>query len=163
VRTPRKAARVVVLAADGATLLLHSVNDEVGPHWAPPGGGLEAGETPREGAARELCEETGWTGVEPGPLLCTWEHDFTRRGIAVRQHEHVYLARLAPGPRRPLGPDVAEAHAADRILGARWWAPKELAATGETLWPPALPALLAALPARDDAVVPAHLGFVPNR
>src|SRR5690349_17223825 len=27
--------------------------------WCFPGGGIEAGETPREGAARELAEETG--------------------------------------------------------------------------------------------------------
>ncbi|CAL9534016.1 hypothetical protein SUDANB105_04080 [Streptomyces sp. enrichment culture] len=48
---------------------------------ALPGGGLEPGEGPREGALRELREETGWEDLEPGPLLCTWEHGFTHSGI----------------------------------------------------------------------------------
>ncbi|SDJ57225.1 NUDIX hydrolase [Streptomyces indicus] len=153
IRTPRRAARVAVLAPDGSLFLLRYENEEVGPHWAMPGGGLDEGETPRAGALRELHEETGWRDLALGGLLCTWEHDFTRAGIPVRQHEHIYGAH---GPRRAPGPEVAEAHAADGILGARWWTPAELASTQEALWPPQLAAVLA------SEQHPVHLGFVPN-
>ncbi|MET9255760.1 bifunctional GNAT family N-acetyltransferase/NUDIX hydrolase [Streptomyces sp. NPDC003717] len=143
-RTPRRAARVVVADPEGAVLLLRYDNVEVGVYWSPPGGGLEAEESPREGALRELAEETGWADLAPGPLLCTWEHDFTHLDVGpVRQYEHVYLAR---GPRRDLAEaQVAAAHAADGILTWRWWTPRELAAAEEALWPPELPALLEAL------------------
>ncbi|MEU6443229.1 NUDIX domain-containing protein [Streptomyces sp. NPDC047046] len=138
-RTPRQAARVVVVAPDWSTYLFRYDNPEVGVHWSPPGGGLEAGETPLAGALRELAEETGWTDLRPVGELCRWEHDFTRAGIRVRQYEHVFLAH---GPYRPLGPDVAAAHAADRIEDGRWWPLPELTATKEALWPPRLPDLL---------------------
>jgi ADP-ribose pyrophosphatase YjhB (NUDIX family) len=110
-------------------------------HWAMPGGGLEADESPREGALREVREETGWTDLEPGPLLCTWEHDFTHLGVGpVRQYEHIYVAH---GPRRePAGPHLAAAHAADGILTWRWWSRAELAEAPEPLWPPDLALLL---------------------
>lgn len=143
-RTPRKAARVAVLDAEGAVFLFRYDNEEVGVHWAMPGGGTEPGETPAEGALRELREETGWTDIGVGPLLCLWEHDFTRAGVPVRQHEHVFLA-AAPAPRREPSGDLAAAHAEDGILRWRWWSPEELAAADEPLWPPRLPELLAAV------------------
>ncbi|MFF4699562.1 NUDIX hydrolase [Streptomyces chattanoogensis] len=156
-RIPRQAARVAVLDPDGAIFLFRYDNEEVGVHWALPGGGLAPGETPREGALRELREETGWTDLEPGPLLCTWEHDFTT-DVAVRQHEHIYLAH---GPRREVADGVTAAHAEDKILHGRWWTPAELAAATEPLWPPQLPALLAAVP-EGGGPAPVDLGFVPN-
>ncbi|MFG2212408.1 NUDIX hydrolase [Streptomyces sp. NPDC048638] len=157
-RTSRLAARVAVLDPDGAVFLLRYDNEEVGVHWALPGGGLDPGESPREGALRELQEETGWTGLEPGPLLCTWEHDFTRAAIPVRQYEHIYLTR---GERREPAEGVAAAHAADGILHGRWWTPAELAACPDPLWPPQLPALLAAA-GDPDGAAPVDLGYVPN-
>ncbi|MEU6817566.1 bifunctional GNAT family N-acetyltransferase/NUDIX hydrolase [Streptomyces sp. NPDC046860] len=138
-RTPRRAARTAVIAPDGAVFLFRQENIETGPHWALPGGGIEPGESPREGAARELAEETGWTDLAPGPLLCTWEHDFTRAGVPVRQHEHVYAAR---GPRREPGASALTAHPAEGILDWRWWTPDQLAGSAEPVWPPDLARLL---------------------
>ncbi|WP_433893558.1 NUDIX hydrolase [Streptomyces sp. CA-111067] len=158
-RTPRRAARVAVIAPDGAVLLLRYDNPEVGRHWAMPGGGLDPGETPRDGARREVREETGWSDIEPGPLLCTWEHDFTRVDVPVRQREHIYVAHA---PRRPLAGDLAAAHAADGILHARWWPQDELAATTDALWPPTLPALLADLREHGPRDPAPDLGYVPN-
>lgn len=140
-RVPRRAARVAVLDPEGAVFLLRYDNVEVGEHWAPPGGGLEPGEEPRTGVLRELREETGWTDLVPGPLLCTWEHDFTHASAGpVHQHEHVYVAH---GPRRePAGAHLAAAHAEDGILAWRWWSRKDLRETDEALWPPDLAPLL---------------------
>lgn len=165
-RVPRAAARVAVLDPEGAVFLFHYDNVEVGPHWSMPGGGLDPGESPREGALRELREETGWQDLAPGPLLCTWEHDYTRDEARVRQHEHIYLAY---GPHRdPQGAGLAEAHAEDHIQFWRWWTPAELEATEEALWPPRLPELLAAVRAAvraagpDAAPEPVDYGYVPN-
>jgi ADP-ribose pyrophosphatase YjhB (NUDIX family)/GNAT superfamily N-acetyltransferase len=142
-RTPRRAARVAVVDPEGAVFLFRYDNVEVGVHWAPPGGGLEEGESPREGALREMREETGWTDLEPGPLLTTWEHDFTHAIGPVRQHEHIYVAR---GPRRePTGPHLTAAHAEDGILTWRWWTREELAEEAEPVWPPELARMLDAL------------------
>ncbi|MEU6553033.1 bifunctional GNAT family N-acetyltransferase/NUDIX hydrolase [Streptomyces sp. NPDC046915] len=139
-RTPRNAARIAVVDPEGSVFLFRYDNPEVGLHWALPGGGLEADETPREGALREVREETGWSDLEPGPLLCTWEHDFSRFDIAVRQHEHIYVTR---GPRRePTGAQLAAEHARDGILAWRWWSRRELAEEAEPVWPPGLARML---------------------
>ncbi|WUH91480.1 NUDIX domain-containing protein [Streptomyces sp. NBC_00433] len=138
-RIARQAARVVVTDPAGAVFLFRYENQEDGVYWTPPGGGLEPGESPEQGALRELREETGWDDLPLGPLLCRWEHDFTRAGVPVRQYEHIFLAS---GPHRALVGDLAAEHAADRIQGGRWWPPDELAAATDTLWPPQLPSLL---------------------
>ncbi|OEV03648.1 NUDIX hydrolase [Streptomyces oceani] len=157
-RTPRPAARIAVLDPRDALFLFRYDDEEVGVHWAMPGGGLEPDETPRAGAERELREETGWTDLRPGPLLCTWEHDFTREGVPVRQHEHIFLAH---GPTREPSQSVADVLAAEGMLRWHWWSPDELAVAAEPLWPPRLAELLAGR--RPGAVPqPVDFGFVPN-
>ncbi|MGW0574613.1 GNAT family N-acetyltransferase [Streptomyces sp. NPDC002920] len=136
----RRAARVAVLDPDGAVFLFRYHNVEDGFHWALPGGGLEEGETPQEGALRELREETGWADLALGPLLCTWEHYFTRADVRVHQHDRIYVAR---GPRRePFGAHIPASHAADGILDGRWWTRDELRTPAESVWPPELARLL---------------------
>ncbi|MFC9231892.1 NUDIX domain-containing protein [Streptomyces decoyicus] len=67
-RIPRQAARVAVLDADGALFLFRYDNEEVGVHWAMPGGGLATGETPRAGARRELPQRGVTAQLAAAPL-----------------------------------------------------------------------------------------------
>ena len=66
VRFPRAASGTVVHDPERGLLLLwrhRFITDTWG--WEIPAGGIDAGETPEEAAARETLEETGW---RPGPL-----------------------------------------------------------------------------------------------
>jgi 8-oxo-dGTP pyrophosphatase MutT (NUDIX family) len=66
IQMPQPASGVVVHDAARGVLLLwrhRFVTDTWG--WEIPAGRAEAGETPRQAAAREVLEETGW---QPGPL-----------------------------------------------------------------------------------------------
>ncbi|MFB6139851.1 MAG: NUDIX domain-containing protein [Halosimplex sp.] len=65
-RNPVPMGRATVVDGDGLLLVRLGVGEDAG-EWALPGGRLEHGESPREGAARELAEETGLS-VEPAAL-----------------------------------------------------------------------------------------------
>ncbi|MFD8740585.1 NUDIX hydrolase [Streptomyces sp. NPDC059618] len=159
-RIPRQAARVAVLDPAGAVFMFRYDNEEVGVHWALPGGGLDPGETPHQAAVREVREETGWTDIELGGTpLCFWEHDFTRVGVPVRQYEHIFLAY---GPRRVPGGELGAFQAAEGILGGRWWSPDDLSAAVEALWPPRLPELLESVRRDGPPTTPVDLGFTPG-
>ncbi|MCT9009450.1 NUDIX hydrolase [Streptomyces rhizosphaerihabitans] len=159
-RIPRQAARVAVLDPAGAVFMFRYDNEEVGVHWALPGGGMDPGETPLQAAGRESREETGWTDIElGGTVLCLWEHDFTRAGVPVRQHEHIFLAY---GPRRETAGALRLSQAAEGILGGRWWSPGDMSEAVERLWPPQLPALLAAVRRDGPPAAPVELGHVSN-
>jgi ADP-ribose pyrophosphatase YjhB (NUDIX family) len=66
----RPAARALVLDPDDRVLLVRFSFPWVDyPVWAPPGGGLEPGETAAEGIRRELAEEVGLVDFELGPVV----------------------------------------------------------------------------------------------
>ncbi|WP_328958929.1 NUDIX hydrolase [Kitasatospora purpeofusca] len=75
---------IVVRNASGRILMIRRAPNDVLPgRWEYPGGGREEGESVPAGAARELAEETGLTGL---PLEYARHLDFTdRRGRRVRQ------------------------------------------------------------------------------
>ncbi|PPK95959.1 ADP-ribose pyrophosphatase YjhB (NUDIX family) [Kineococcus xinjiangensis] len=136
----RSAARVVVL--DGASrVLLVRGGDPAVPGsrwWFTPGGGIAAGESPAEAAARELAEETG-IAVAPaaltGPVLRR-APVFEWLGRSCRQEELFYLARLPSPPRLSrAGWTALERATLDDV---RWWAAGELAVTADDVYPPSL-------------------------
>ena len=68
------------------------------PEWTLPGGGIDFDESIRDGLAREMFEETGYT-VEPGALLT--DHFFTARGRTfdgwLRSQRFVFEASITGG------------------------------------------------------------------
>jgi G:T/U-mismatch repair DNA glycosylase/ADP-ribose pyrophosphatase YjhB (NUDIX family) len=108
--------------------------------WAPPGGGIEPGETPEEAIVRELAEECGLRDFELGPCIWTRDHWFTEMPGWGGQSERIYLVRteaFVPAPEW-----TAEQLAGEGIAGQRWWTPEELEAPGTIFAPRRLPELL---------------------
>ena len=150
----RSAARVVVLDGAGRVLLLRG-SDPTAPgsrFWFTPGGGIAAGEGPREAAARELAEETGIAVAAAeltGPVLRR-AAVFEWLGRTCRQEEVLYLLRLDRIPQltragwTPLERDTLD--------DVRWFAAAELAATGEDVYPRRLHEHVPALHAGWDGV-----------
>lgn len=120
----RPAARVLLLDPDQRVLLFNFRNTSSGwSWWATPGGGLEPGETPEQGALRELGEETGLLGVELGPCVWHREHVFPWAGRRYRQAERFYLVRSDPFELAPTLPDGGELL---QLVQHRWWSVEEL-------------------------------------
>jgi ADP-ribose pyrophosphatase YjhB (NUDIX family) len=145
----RTVARLVILDANGAVLLLRYEDDRPGrpaSFWTAPGGALEPGETHRAAAARELREETG-LACEIGPDLweCAFEFDHGDGAGLVRQVERYFLVRVDAA-----APAVADSSGED-IREHRWWPLESLRATSNTLLPEDLADLLTARFAAPEA------------
>ncbi|WP_052709008.1 NUDIX domain-containing protein [Streptomyces sp. NRRL S-495] len=93
---------VVLRDTSGRILMVRQAPHDVLPGlWEYPGGGREAGEAVPAGAARELAEKTGLTGL---PLEYTRHLDFTdRRGRRVRRF--VFTTVVPDGTPVTLSPD----------------------------------------------------------
>jgi 8-oxo-dGTP pyrophosphatase MutT (NUDIX family) len=118
VTTPRQSASLILLrdAGDGVELLLVRRNPAqrfMGGYWVFPGGAVEAGEgegdaAHRAAAVRELHEEAGVAGVEPGELV-KYSRWITPELIEIRFDTHFFLARAPAGARpRPDGVECVD-------------------------------------------------------
>ncbi|WP_431935102.1 NUDIX hydrolase [Micromonospora sp. RP3T] len=140
VYTPRRAARVLLIDAAGRVLLFEG-SDPARPghrYWFTPGGGLDPGETPAQGAARELAEETGLrlAPAELGAPVWSETVEFPFDGVWYRQEQEFFLLRVAGWVVDTAGFDEIERAS---VHGHRWWVVTELAATTERYYPPDLP------------------------
>ncbi|MFE9690466.1 NUDIX hydrolase [Micromonospora sp. NPDC005806] len=140
---PRRAARVLLVDAGGRVLLFEG-SDPARPghrYWFTPGGGLDPGETPAEGAARELAEETGLrlASTELGAPVWSETVEFPFDGVWYRQEQEFFLVRVPDWE-----VDTAGFNEIERATmhGHRWWPVDELIGTAERYYPADLPAML---------------------
>ncbi|KFU80276.1 DNA mismatch repair protein MutT [Amycolatopsis lurida NRRL 2430] len=108
-QVPVPASLVVAIHAQAVLLIFDSRRR----HWELPGGMREAGESPREAAARELGEETGIHGVDLS-FAAVAEFDLTKPER--RELLAVYRVQLQVVPRLTVN---------DEALDFRWWSPSE--------------------------------------
>jgi 8-oxo-dGTP diphosphatase len=114
--SPRVGVGAVVVRDGRVLLIRRGVPPKLG-LWAIPGGGLELGETLREGAEREILEETG-IRIRAGKQVFTG--DLMERDADGRVRFHYvmidFLAEYVGG----------EVNGSDDALEARWVAPEEM-------------------------------------
>jgi 8-oxo-dGTP pyrophosphatase MutT (NUDIX family) len=123
--TPRQSACAIVVrdGDEGLELLLVRRNPAqrfMGGYWVFPGGAVDAAEgegdaAHRAAAVRELQEEAGVTGIDPGELV-KYSRWITPELIKIRFDTHFFLARAPAGATGT--PDGVE------CVDLRWSAPR---------------------------------------
>ncbi len=130
----RDSVRALVVDAGERVLLARFENPATGAAWwATPGGGIEEGETHEAALRRELAEEIGLHDFEIGPVVWELERTFPWNRRLMRQHNTIYLVRVAAHEPAP-SVDLLD----EGVSGFRWWTVDELTRTGERLTPPGL-------------------------
>jgi 8-oxo-dGTP diphosphatase len=144
-RTPRPAARIVLLDPAGRVLLFRFDPDDRPPFWCTPGGALDPGESYPTAARRELLEETG-LDLDPGPEILRRVVDFlTIEGVPVTADERYFLARAPHDRIETHGHTALERRVMTRW---RWFTSAELTEATEPYFPSDLLAILADLEAQ---------------
>ena len=148
----RRAARVIALRRRPVPAILLVIGHDFSAadrSWGfTPGGGIMAGESPPEGAARELAEETGIT-VDAASLIgpvVDRSSRFSFNLVTCRQDELFYLLHLDGGAGDDDGLDRSGWTDLEREVldSLRWWPLDELdaaVAAGMTVYPAVLPVL----------------------
>jgi 8-oxo-dGTP pyrophosphatase MutT (NUDIX family) len=141
----RSTVRILLIDESDRLLLLHHegafhVEDFDGTGlWAPPGGGLEDGETHEAAGQRELWEETGLREAPIGP--CVWRRDvvFTWDGVAYDSWERYHVCHV---PNFAVDTGNQSPYEQREITGHHWWSQQEIAASNEVFVPRDLADLL---------------------
>ncbi|NOX60978.1 MAG: NUDIX domain-containing protein [Chloroflexi bacterium] len=116
-----RAAGGVVLDDAGRVLLLERRvprEGEMRHEIRLPKGHIEDGETPEEAARREVCEESGYCGLEILDDLGLAVTEFDFRNKHIRRVEHYFLMRLASPTRR--APQPKSPHAEEALFEPLW-------------------------------------------
>jgi 8-oxo-dGTP diphosphatase len=144
-RTPRPAARILLVDGQGRTLLFRFTVEGRAPFWVTPGGALDPGESYETAARRELKEETG-LDLDPGEQVARRVVDFVSvEGVPVTADERYFRVDVD-------GCEVDPAHHTEleqRVMQSwRWFGRDELASHPEAIYPADLAAMLEATDAR---------------
>jgi ADP-ribose pyrophosphatase YjhB (NUDIX family) len=114
--TPFSGADAAVIDDQGQILLVRRADNG---RWAMPGGALEVGETPAEGAVREAFEETG-IGCRPVSFVGVFDSRLC--GTVSRHHLYQFLFLCQPLSHEPAAPP---SHAVE-VLEASWFSEDRL-------------------------------------
>lgn len=133
--TKRRRGARVLLRCQGRVLLISDCDPGVAGSqwWVLPGGGIDAGESSRTAAVREVLEETGLR-LDPDELRGPIAQRVVTHGYSDRvlvQAEDIYLADVAW-----FEPEPAELSAGEklRLAGWQWFDADQL--RDEVVWPP---------------------------
>ena len=144
----RAAVRIVCLDGAGRVLLMCWRDPyDATLVWEPPGGGIEAGETPWQAAVRELVEETG---LDPSSMVddpVTVDRDTIWNGRRFIGPEEFYLARFS-SESPPLSRSGLMADEQVNLHDHAWLGMDELSALDGRLEPPSLASVVARLSRR---------------
>lgn len=119
-------AGIVVRAADTGRILMlqRSIADPSDPArgaWEFPGGEIEPGETPKQGAVREWQEETGTT-LPPGDFVGEWKDGIYEGFVYLVEHEADVPLNVGADDRLICNPDDPDCDDAETLA---WWAPTD--------------------------------------
>lgn len=148
-RTPRLRHTARALLLDDGDRLLLARHDLTSRHyghvlWAPPGGGLDSGETPVDAVLRELVEEVGYEATAD-EVWHVWHQEVVSPAYSQdwdgAVHDY-FLVRCEPFTAN--GTWTSEQLGGEGITGFRWWTLAEMdgLAAPEVFGPRQLPALL---------------------
>lgn len=123
-RTGAGAAVVLVRASVGVREpLMAMVRSATRPGWAPPGGKRDPGESVREGAVREVLEETGLTLPASGLVAFGYERITVAEGVDAKPFasgdNYLQVFATTVHEARPLRPDL------DDVVEAAWFTRRE--------------------------------------
>ena len=131
-RTPRPAARILLVDDDGRILLFRFTPEDRAPFWCTPGGAVDPGESYEQAARRELLEETGIV-ADPGPQVLRREVAFRSiEGVEGSADERYFLVRTQAREIDGGGQTELERRVMQHW---RWFTPADLAAHPEMGYP----------------------------
>jgi ADP-ribose pyrophosphatase YjhB (NUDIX family) len=128
----RVTGRVLLISPAGRLALMRVPGFDDGMVWVTFGGRLEPGESVREGALREMAEETGRDDLILGEPIFLRDEVRVIDGEETRLTETFFVAR-APDETLSFEGWTPEERA--KVDAVRWWSLADLAASDETFLP----------------------------